>query len=148
MRLVKLTDNWGSVCLGTAKVTADRNGNIVSETDFGNGTIKYRFKCIGARKQVTRKDGYTMWKKQRLWVTCDKNSPFAKAVSELNYGDTVYIYGILSSSTYTDNNSGKQRKTLFCNVEYLQVIAKVDGDPKPDSIEMESEDEFDEFDDF
>lgn len=142
MRLVKITDNWdGTVILGTAKVVSDKNSNITTETEPSvYGTKRLKFKCRGASRIIECKDGTTKRKWQRMWCSIDSESVFAPIVRNLSYGDIVFIYGIQTMSCYTDNN-GRNRKTSFCNLEYISVISKADGTPTNREIETEVEED-------
>ena len=143
MRLVKIKDSWGSVVIfGTAKVIADSNSNIVSETaPTIYGTKILKFKCRGASKIIGCKNGTTKRKWQRVWCSTDSTSPFANIVKGLSYGDIIYFFGTQSSSKYPDINTGRERSTTFCNLEFISVIVKADGETN-NEIETE-EDEFD-----
>lgn len=128
-RLVKITDKWGSALLGTAKVLSDKNGFVVSETEQNSyGVVKLKFKAIGASKQSVQPDinGTFRWRHQRCWFSCDKTDPIAKIVQSLDVGDKIWVFGVLKKSEYIDSNTGKQRKSLFCNIEDIRIVSKAD----------------------
>lgn len=128
-RLVKITDKWGSALLGTAKVLSDKNGFVVSETEPNSyGVVKLKFKAIGASKQSAQPDinGNFRWRHQRSWFSCDKTDPIAKIVQSLDVGDKIWVFGVLKKSEYIDNNTGRQRKSLFCNLEDIRIMVKAD----------------------
>ena len=139
LRLIKGKDNFGIYAYGIAKVVSSK-GSIVTEMDFENGSGFYRFKVIGASKQIFDRAGNTKKQRQRLFCTVNKDSVFAKTAKDLNYGDIVEILGVIRTSEYT-TDSGKQRKTSFCNLCKLTVIVKADGETN-NEVEAE-EDEFD-----
>lgn len=140
LRLIKGKDNFGIYAHGIAKVVSSK-GSIVTEMDFDNGSGFYRFKVIGASKQIVDRAGNLKRQRQCLFCTVSKDSVFAKTAKDLNYGDVVEILGVIHTSEYT-TDSGKQRKTSFCNLCKLTVIVKTDGETN-NEVETE-EDEFDE----
>ena len=147
LRLVKQEDNWGVTAWGVCKVISHK-GAIVTDTDFDNGSGFYRFKVVGASKQITDRNGSPRRLKQKLFCTVSKESVFTKIAKDLNYGDILDIFGTIKTSEYI-NDSGKKRRTSFCNLCKLAVIVRADGEqPKAESVETESEEEFDDFDDF
>lgn len=147
LRLIKGEDNFGIYALGICKIVSHK-GNIVTETDFDNGSGFYRFKVIGASKQITDRNGSPRRLKQRLFCTVSKDSVFAKIAKDLNYGDILDIFGTIKTSEYI-NDSGKKRRTSFCTISKLAVITRADaGQLKAESIETESEEELDDLDDF
>lgn len=138
LRLIKGKDNFGIYAYGIAKVVSHK-GIIVTEMDFDNGSGFYRFKVIGASKQIVDRAGNLKRQRQRLFCTVSKDSVFAKTAKDLNYGDIVEILGVIRTSDYT-TDSGKQRKTSFCNLCKLTVIVNVDGET---NNEVETKEEFD-----
>lgn len=148
MSFVKIKSKIGKVmCIGTGKVVADKNGNGVTETinDFGN---VYKVKTIGASTRIVRKDGIEMWKTQRLWLSANKENPLSAVFKNLSINDSVFIFGTLKSSKYIDNASGEERKSLFCNVEYIQVIGQAACEMQPICKEDKQQTEIDsDFDD-
>lgn len=150
-RLVKITDKWGSALLGTAKVLSDKNGFVVSETEPNSyGVVKLKFKAIGASKQSAQPDinGVYRWRTQRCWFSCDKSDSLAKIVKSLDAGDKIWVFGVLKKSEYIDNNTGKQRKSLFCNLEDIQIIHKAEGELSNNQDYTDSpNDDFSDFDD-
>lgn len=143
LRLVKQKDNMGIAVWGIGKIVSHK-GLIVTETTFDNGNGVYRFKVIGASKQIVDRVGNPKKQRQRLFCTVNKDSVFAKTAKDLNYGDIVEIFGVLSSSSFT-TDSGKTKKTSFANLCKLTVLVKADGTQQS---EVETEEEFDEFEDF
>lgn len=150
-RLVKITDKWGSALLGTAKVLSDKNGLVVSETEPNSyGVAKLKFKAVGASKQSKQPDanGTYRWRTQRCWFSCDKTDPIAKIVQSLDVGDKIWVFGVLKKSEYIDNNTGKQRKSLFCNLEDIRIIHKAEGELSNNQDYTDSpNDDFSDFDD-
>lgn len=66
-----------------------------------------------------------------------KDSVFAKIAKDLNYGDMLDIFGTIKTSEYI-NDSGKKRRTSFCNLCKLAVIARADGEqPTEESIDTD-----------
>ena len=143
MRIIKIKDTLGYAVVATAKVVADKNGVAVSETDanaFGKSSLKFKVK--GASRQITKRDGSTMWKTQRMWCSTDKDGPFADMVKKLGIGDVVFLVGTIASSEYVNEN-GNKRRTTFCSIEYIQPI----GQPSGGQVEAESDnDDDDDFD--
>lgn len=144
--LVKGQNNFGTYAYGVCKVISHK-GALVTETDFDNSNGVYRFKVRGASKQTIDRNGIQRWQRQKLFCIVRKDSVFAETAKNLNYGDVLDIFGAMRTSEYT-TDSGKKRKTSFCNLCKLQVIAKVGGEPKPEIIETELEDEIDDVDEF
>ena len=126
LRLIKGKDNYGIYAYGVCKITAHK-GEIVTEMDFENGSGFYRFKVIGASKQIVDRAGNPKRQRQRLFCTVSKDSVFAKTAKDLNYGDVVEILAVIRTSEFT-TDSGKQRKTSFCNLCKLTVLVKADGE--------------------
>lgn len=154
MRLVKLKDGWdGVVIFGTAKIVSDKNNNIVTETEPNiYGMKRLKFKCRGASRLIECKDGTTRRKWQRVWCSIDSESQLANTIRDLSYGDIVYLFGVQSLSRYTDQNTGRERTTTFCNIEYITIMSKV-SETKAEIKEAEfmnedgvNSNEFDDFD--
>ena len=122
MRIAKIKDKIGYAVIGVVKVIHDKNGVAVSETRFDNGGVQYRFKVKGSSKQIIKKDGSPMWKSQRMWCKLDGDSPFAGIVKNLALGDAVFLFGGIQSNRFADD-TGKTRRTTYCTVEYIQLIA-------------------------
>jgi len=144
LRLVKQKDNMGIAAWGVGKIVSHK-GIIVTEMDFDNGSGFYRFKVIGASKQIVDRAGNLKRQRQRLFCTVSKDSVFAKIAKDLNYGDIVEILGVIRTSDYT-TDSGKKRKTSFCNLCKLTVIVKADGETN-NEVETEEDELDDEFED-
>lgn len=127
MRIIKIKDTLGYAVVATAKVVADKNGVAVSETDanaFGKSSLKFKVK--GASRQITKRDGSTMWKSQRMWCRVGDDSPFAPLVRTLEIGSHIFLVGTIASSKFADDE-GRTRRTTYCTVEYIQPIVSSGG---------------------
>lgn len=142
--LVKFSNNFGTGTYGICKVISHK-GAIVTETEANEwGSGFYRFKVIGSSKQIITKAGLPKREKQRLFCTVKKDSVFATTAKDLNYGDILEIFGVMTTKEYTNEN-GKKKRTSFCNLCKLTVIVKADGTPI-NEIETEAEEDYeDEF---
>lgn len=143
MRIIKIKDKLGYAIIGTVQVIPDKNGAAVSTKTFDNGNMQYRFKVRGATRKVIRSDGITMWKPQRMWCNVGSQTPFADVARDLSVGDTLFIFGTISSSDYIRDTGGK-RSTTFCLVEYLQVLGQPNGGEA--DVESDRDDDDDDFD--
>ena len=141
MRITKIKDKIGYAVIGVVKVIPDKNGVAVSETQFDNGGVQYRFKVKGASKQIVKKDGSPMWKSQRMWCRVGDDSPFAGIVKNLALGSLLFLYGAITSSKFADEN-GQNRRTTYCTVEYIQPIAASGGQVEAES-DADDDDDFD-----
>ena len=145
--LVKGKNNFGTYAYGVCKVISHK-GLVLTEiepNEFSAGA--YRFKVRGASKQIITKSGVPKWQHQSLFCTVKKDSEFAKIAKGLNYGDILDVFGVLKSSNYTTDN-GKQRRTSFCNLCRLTVLVKADSEQPIQDDTEETDNEFDDFDDF
>ena len=127
MRIIKLKDKIGYAVIATVKVIPDRNGAAVSETaPSGDGWSSLRFKVKGASRQITKRDGTTMWRTQRMWCCTDSDSPFAPLIRTLEIGSHIFLVGTIASSKFADDE-GRTRRTTYCTVEYIQPIVSSGG---------------------
>lgn len=143
MRIIKIKDTLGYAVVATAKVIPDKSGAAVSETDTNSyGKASLKFKVRGASRQITKRDGTTMWKTQRIWCSTDKDGAFADLVRSLEIGDTVFLMGTLTNGEYI-NDSGNKRKRTFCSIEYIQLIGQPSGGEADVESERDDDDDFD-----
>lgn len=143
LRLVKQKDNFGISVYGTCMVVSHK-GLVVTETTFDNGNSVYRFKVIGARKEIIDRAGNLKKQRQRLFCTVNKDSVDATVAKNLGYGDVLKIFGVVKTSEFL-TDLGKKKRTSFCNLCDLTVKVKADGTQQN---EVKTEEEFDEFEDF
>lgn len=123
--LKKGKNNFGKYADGICMVISHK-GIVVGETNFENGSGFYRFKVIGASKKKTDRNGIERRQTQRLFCTVRKDSYLAKTAKSLEYGDILEIFGVLKSSEFI-TDSGKKRRTNFCNLCKLEIKVKADG---------------------
>lgn len=131
MALAKIETSIGvTICLGVCKVLHDSNGNVRSGTrksKYGEARLKFKVMGTNASRKMTRKDGVEYWKNQKLWCSVETTDPLVQIVKTLNEGDIIDIWGVTQKSPYIDDNTGRERTSLFCNLERIYIIARADG---------------------